>query len=68
MASVTAQGAPERTAETLADAFAYDVDFEREIGPGCSFELMFDRIFDQRGAVVREGEPTFCLLYTSRCV
>jgi len=59
MASVTAQGAPERTAETLADAFAYDVDFEREIGPGCSFELMFDRIFDQRGAVVREGEPTF---------
>lgn len=59
MSTVLQQGAPERVAERLADAFAYDVDFERDIGPGSSFEIIFDRVSDSRGTVFREGEPTF---------
>jgi|APTNR8051073442_1049403.scaffolds.fasta_scaffold00339_23 murein DD-endopeptidase MepM/ murein hydrolase activator NlpD len=64
VASVRELGAPERAAESIADAFAYDVDFEREIGPGSSFELMYDRVSDARGAVVREGEPIFARITT----
>ncbi len=62
--SVREQGAPDRAAESLADAFAFDVDFEREIGPGSSFELMYERVSDARGAVVREGEPIFASITT----
>lgn len=60
--SVREQGAPDRVADNLAEAFAYDVDFEREIGAGASFELMFDRVSDTRGIVVREGEPVFAAI------
>ena len=62
--SVREQGAPDRAAESLADAFAFDVDFEREIGPGSTFELMYERVSDARGAVVREGEPIFASITT----
>lgn len=68
--SVREQGAPDRVADNLAEAFAYDVDFEREIGPGAAFELMFDRVSDSRGIVVREGEPVFAsiTLLTGRSI
>ncbi len=64
VASVKEQGAPDRAAESIGDAFAFDVDFEREVGPGSSFELMYDRVSDTKGAVVREGEPIFARLTT----
>ncbi len=60
--SVRKQGAPDRVADSLAEAFAFDVDFEREIGPGSGFELVFDRVTDTSGNVVREGEPLFAQL------
>lgn len=62
--AVREQGAPERAADAIADAFAYDVDFERDIGPGAEFELMYDRVSDARGQVVREGEPVYARLTT----
>lgn len=65
LSSVREQGAPDRVADAIADAFAYDVDFQREVGQGSSFEIMFDRISDARGAVVREGEPTYAKLTTT---
>ncbi|NJR20489.1 MAG: hypothetical protein HC777_02810 [Hyphomonadaceae bacterium] len=34
-------GAPDRAADSIAQAFAYDVDFEREVVPGSEFELMY---------------------------
>jgi murein DD-endopeptidase MepM/ murein hydrolase activator NlpD len=57
-------GAPDRAAESIAQAFAYDVDFEREVAPGTEFELMYDRVSDLRGQVVREGEPVFARMTT----
>lgn len=58
-------GAPDRAADSIAQAFAYDVDFEREVGPGAEFELMYDRVSDLRGQVVREGEPVFARMTTA---
>jgi murein DD-endopeptidase MepM/ murein hydrolase activator NlpD len=58
-------GAPDRAADSIAQAFAYDVDFEREVAPGTEFELMYDRVSDLRGQVVREGEPVFARMTTT---
>jgi murein DD-endopeptidase MepM/ murein hydrolase activator NlpD len=58
-------GAPDRAADSIAQAFAYDVDFEREVAPGTEFELMYDRVSDLRGQVVREGEPVFARMTTA---
>jgi murein DD-endopeptidase MepM/ murein hydrolase activator NlpD len=63
--AVREQGAPDRAADSLAQAFAYDVDFEREVVPGTEFELMYDRVSDLRGQVVREGEPVFARMTTA---
>lgn len=65
MNAVREQGAPERAADAIADAFAYDIDFERDIGPGAEFELMYDRVSDSRSQVAREGEPVFARLTTA---
>jgi murein DD-endopeptidase MepM/ murein hydrolase activator NlpD len=63
--AVREQGAPDRAADSLAQAFAYDVDFEREVGVGAEFELMYDRVSDARGQIVREGEPVFARMTTA---
>jgi murein DD-endopeptidase MepM/ murein hydrolase activator NlpD len=63
--AVREQGAPDRAADSIAQAFAYDVDFEREVVPGTEFELMYDRVSDLRGQVVREGEPVFARMTTA---
>jgi murein DD-endopeptidase MepM/ murein hydrolase activator NlpD len=65
VSAVREQGAPDRAADSIADAFAFDVDFEREVGPGTEFELMYDRVSDLRGQVVREGEPVFARMTTT---
>jgi murein DD-endopeptidase MepM/ murein hydrolase activator NlpD len=63
--AVREQGAPDRAADSIAQAFAYDVDFERDVVPGTEFELMYDRVSDLRGQVVREGEPVFARMTTA---
>jgi murein DD-endopeptidase MepM/ murein hydrolase activator NlpD len=65
VSAVREQGAPDRAADSIAQAFAYDVDFEREVVPGTEFELMYDRVSDLRGQVVREGEPVFARMTTA---
>jgi murein DD-endopeptidase MepM/ murein hydrolase activator NlpD len=62
--AVREAGAPDRAAEAIGSAFAYDVDFERDVGVGAQFELIYDRVADARGSVVREGEPVFARLTT----
>jgi murein DD-endopeptidase MepM/ murein hydrolase activator NlpD len=65
VSAVREQGAPDRAADSIAQAFAYDVDFERDVVPGTEFELMYDRVSDLRGQVVREGEPVFARMTTA---
>ena len=40
-------------------AFSYDVDFQREIHPDDSFEMMFERVYDEHGAAVGAGNLVY---------
>jgi len=57
-------GATDREVAALADAFAYDVDFQRDVRPGDNFELVFERFYDDEGNTVRTGELLFVGLET----
>jgi len=46
-------------------AFSYSVDFQRDIQPGDTFEVLYERLLDDRGAVAREGEMLFAGLTLS---
>ncbi|HVK81451.1 MAG TPA: peptidoglycan DD-metalloendopeptidase family protein [Verrucomicrobiae bacterium] len=59
-------GATDREVAALADAFAYDVDFQRDVQPGDNFELVFERFYDDEGNTVRTGELLFVGLETRR--
>jgi murein DD-endopeptidase MepM/ murein hydrolase activator NlpD len=59
-------GATDREVAALADAFAYDVDFQRDVRPGDDFELVFERYYDDEGNTVRTGNLLFVSLDSSR--
>jgi murein DD-endopeptidase MepM/ murein hydrolase activator NlpD len=67
-ASALELGATDREIEALADAFAYDVDFQRDVQPGDHFELVFERYYDDEGNTVRTGDLLFVSLETRRGV
>lgn len=58
-ASALQHGATDREIAALADAFSYDVDFQRDVRPGDEFELVFERFYDDEGNTVRTGELLF---------
>ena len=60
--SAKALGAPDEIIAGLADAFAYDVDFQREIFGGDEFELVFEAKYDERGAMAGGGEIIYARL------
>lgn len=59
-------GATDREVAALADAFSYDVDFQRDVQPGDDFELVFERFYDDEGNTVRTGDLLFVSLETRR--
>jgi murein DD-endopeptidase MepM/ murein hydrolase activator NlpD len=61
-ASALALGATDNEIAALADAFAYDVDFQRDIRPGDRFEIVFERFYDDEGQTVRTGDMLFVSL------
>jgi murein DD-endopeptidase MepM/ murein hydrolase activator NlpD len=46
-------------------AYSYDIDFQRDIQPGDSFEAIYEKIFDKNGIYVKGGELLFSSLNTS---
>ncbi|MFZ4121780.1 MAG: peptidoglycan DD-metalloendopeptidase family protein [Caulobacterales bacterium] len=60
------RGATEQEIASLADAFGYDTDFQRDVRPGDHFELVFERFFDDQGRTVRTGDLMFVSLATRR--
>lgn len=62
--SAMALGATDREVSALADAFSYDVDFQRDVRPGDQFELVFERFYDDEGNTVRTGDLLFLSLQT----
>jgi murein DD-endopeptidase MepM/ murein hydrolase activator NlpD len=61
-----ALGATDREIGALAEAFSYDVDFQRDVQPGDKFELVFERYYDDEGNTVRTGDLLFVSLETRR--
>ena len=59
-------GATDREVAALADAFAYDIDFQRDVRSGDDFELVFERYYDDEGNTVRTGEMLFISLESRR--
>lgn len=55
-------GAGDQQVVDFAGAFAYDIDFQREIHPGDRFEIFFETFVDERGNPVRHGEVLYAAL------
>ena len=48
-------GIPSATLNALVNLYSYDVDFQRDVQPGDSFEIVYQRLTDEAGAAVMEG-------------
>ncbi len=60
--SAKAAGAPDQIIADLADAFSYDVDFQREIFGGDEFEAIFEARYDDQGNLVSTGDIVYARL------
>jgi murein DD-endopeptidase MepM/ murein hydrolase activator NlpD len=49
----------------LTRAFSYDVDFQREVQPGDSFELVYELIVDRDGKTVANGDLVYASMTLS---
>jgi murein DD-endopeptidase MepM/ murein hydrolase activator NlpD len=58
-------GIPERVTVDLIRMFSYDVDFQREIHKGDSFEILFTQMVDEDGRAVDTGKILYAKLVTS---
>lgn len=55
-------GAGDQQVVDFAQVFAYDVDFQRELHPGDTFEIVYDVMSDERGQVIRRGNVIYAAL------
>ena len=49
----------------MAHAFSYDVDFQREVQPGDSFELLYERMADGSGRTIANGDLVYAAMTLS---
>ncbi len=63
--SAAAAGIPISTLVEMIRALSYDVDFQRDIQPGDTFEVLFERYVDKRGERVRDGDIMYASLTLS---
>ncbi|HYM30944.1 MAG TPA: peptidoglycan DD-metalloendopeptidase family protein [Candidatus Cybelea sp.] len=59
--SAQAAGIPVAVLNDAIRLFSYDVDFQREVQPGDTYEIYFERMVDDSGKAVRNGR----ILYAS---
>ena len=55
-------GMPVAVLMEMIRAFSFDVDFQREIQKGNTFEILFDRAYTMDGELVREGPLRYAAL------
>jgi murein DD-endopeptidase MepM/ murein hydrolase activator NlpD len=59
-------GMPQAVLSEIIHAFSYDVDFQREVQPGDSFEVLFDQLVDEKtGKIVGTGDVAYGALTLS---
>ncbi|WP_300377149.1 M23 family metallopeptidase [Henriciella sp.] len=55
-------GAHDQQVVDFAGIFAYDLDFQRDIQPGDTFEMVYEEMVDERGNRIRSGEVVFAAI------
>lgn len=60
--SAQSAGVPPQVIVTMIHALSYDVDFQREIQSGDSFDVMFEGYYDSRGKLVRSGDMLYAAM------
>ena len=58
-------GVPLPVLQEMTRAFSYDVDFQREVQPGDTFEVLFENIADRKGAVIANGAVIYAAMTLS---
>ena len=59
-------GLPQAVLSDVIHAFSYDVDFQREVQPGDTFEVLFDQLVDEKtGKIVGTGDVAYASLTLS---
>jgi murein DD-endopeptidase MepM/ murein hydrolase activator NlpD len=58
-------GVPMPILAEMIHAFSYDVDFQREVRPEDSFEVVFDRLYDESGKAVGAGNIAYAAMTLS---
>lgn len=56
------EGVPVPVLIGMIKAFSWDVDFQRDIQPGDSFEVMYERFLNEAGEPVHEGQMVYANL------
>ncbi len=59
------QGLPDGTLAELIRAFSWDVDFQRDIRKNDAFQVMYNRVTDETGKLVRGNEILFASMTLS---
>ncbi|OJV13693.1 MAG: hypothetical protein BGO27_00790 [Alphaproteobacteria bacterium 33-17] len=60
--STQASDVPSIIAQEFVKQFSYDVDFQRDIHEGDSFDLVYERYYDAYGNYARDGKPIYMSL------
>ncbi|MDE1148710.1 MAG: M23 family metallopeptidase [Azospirillaceae bacterium] len=63
--AASAAGVPYPVLDAFIKRYAYDVDFQRDLQPGDTFEIMFERYYTEDGQAARDGEIQFASLTLS---
>lgn len=58
-------GLPAPVLSEIIGAFSYDVDFQRDLQPEDSFEVLYDRLYDECGKAVGTGEIAYAAMTLS---
>ncbi|HEX2580836.1 MAG TPA: peptidoglycan DD-metalloendopeptidase family protein [Dongiaceae bacterium] len=58
-------GLPMPVANELIRTFSYDVDFQREVQPGDSFDVVYERLEDKEGRLAKTGRLLYAALNLS---
>lgn len=58
-------GVPAAVIATMIHAYSWDVDFQRDIRPGDRFEVMYERLLNDQGEVLRGGDLLYAALTLS---
>jgi murein DD-endopeptidase MepM/ murein hydrolase activator NlpD len=63
--TATDAGVPPPVLAEMIRAFSYDVDFQREVQPGDHFEVLYERIYDENGKLVGNGDIAYAAMILS---